>query len=47
MQQIMEESAGIYRPAPALEQAADKLRRLQERVQTSSWPITVIRSTPS
>jgi fumarate reductase flavoprotein subunit len=31
MQEIMEESAGIYRSGPALEQAAAKLRALQER----------------
>jgi succinate dehydrogenase flavoprotein subunit len=31
MQTIMEESAGIYRTGTALEQAADKLRSLQER----------------
>jgi len=31
MQKIMEESAGIYRSGPALEQAAAKLRTLQER----------------
>jgi fumarate reductase flavoprotein subunit len=31
MQKIMEESAGIYRTGTALEQAADRLRTLQER----------------
>jgi fumarate reductase flavoprotein subunit len=31
MQKIMEESAGIYRSGPALEQAAARLRALQER----------------
>jgi fumarate reductase flavoprotein subunit len=31
MQQIMEQSVGIYRSGPILTEAADKLRRLQER----------------
>src|SRR6266542_2877740 len=33
MQRTMEESAGIYRSAPALEKAAGELRTLQERFQ--------------
>jgi fumarate reductase flavoprotein subunit len=36
MHQIMEESAGIYRTAAVLEEAAGRLRRLQERFQDLS-----------
>jgi fumarate reductase flavoprotein subunit len=36
MQQIMERSAGIYRSAPTLVEAADKLRQLQERFRSVS-----------
>lgn len=36
MQKTMEECAGIYRTGPGLEQGADKLRRLQERIKDLS-----------
>ena len=47
MQEVMEESAGIYRTGPGLLQGVDELRELQERVTRVGVRDTSRTSTPS